>query len=61
MRRRLALMFVDIAGSTRLVVHHAPETVLGVVQCFRAQTPRVAHAGMRNMKRDEAFIVPVPP
>lgn len=34
MRRRLATLFVDIAGSTRLVVHHPPETVLGVVQCF---------------------------
>jgi class 3 adenylate cyclase len=34
MRRRLATLFVDIAGSTRLVVRHPPETVLGVVQCF---------------------------
>jgi class 3 adenylate cyclase len=34
MRRRLATLFVDIAGSTRLVVRHPPEMVLGVVQCF---------------------------
>ena len=32
MRRRLATLFVDIVGSTRLVVRHPPETVLGVVQ-----------------------------
>jgi class 3 adenylate cyclase len=34
MLRRLATLFVDIAGSTRLVVHHPAETMLGVVQCF---------------------------
>lgn len=34
MLRRLVTLFVDIAGSTRLVVHHPAETVLGVVQCF---------------------------
>jgi class 3 adenylate cyclase len=34
MRRRLTTLFVDIAGSTRLVVRHQPETMLGVVQCF---------------------------
>jgi len=34
MRRRLTTLFVDIAGSTRLVVRHPPETMLGVVQCF---------------------------
>ena len=34
MRRRLTTLFVDIAGSTRLVLRHPPETVLGVVQCF---------------------------
>ena len=34
MRRHLATLFVDIAGSTRLVVRHPPETVLGVVQRF---------------------------
>ncbi|HET7876102.1 MAG TPA: adenylate/guanylate cyclase domain-containing protein [Methylomirabilota bacterium] len=34
MRRRLTTLFVDIAGSTRLVVRHPPETVLGVIQCF---------------------------
>ena len=31
MRRRLTTAFADIAGSTRLVVHHEPEMVLGVV------------------------------
>jgi class 3 adenylate cyclase len=34
-RRRLATLFVDIAGSTRLLAHHPPEKVLGVVQNFR--------------------------
>lgn len=34
MGRHLTTLFVDIAGSTRLVVHHPPETVLGLVQCF---------------------------
>ena len=34
MLRRLVTLFVDIAGSTRLVIHHPAETVLGVVQCF---------------------------
>jgi class 3 adenylate cyclase len=47
MRRRLATLFVDIAGSTRLVVRHPPETVLGVVQCFAELVTGIAlgHAG----------------
>ncbi len=44
MRRRLATLFVDIAGSTRLVVRHPPETVLGVVQCFAGLVSDVALA-----------------
>jgi class 3 adenylate cyclase len=42
MRRRLATLFVDIAGSTRLVVRHPPETVLGVVQCFAGLVTDIA-------------------
>jgi class 3 adenylate cyclase len=47
MRRRLATLFVDIAGSTRLVVRHPPETVLGVVQCFAGLVTDIAlvHGG----------------
>ena len=42
MLRRLATLFVDIAGSTRLVVRHPPETMLGVVQCFAGLVTDVA-------------------
>jgi len=47
MLRRLATLFVDIAGSTRLVVRHPPETVLGVVQCFAELVTDIAreHGG----------------
>lgn len=44
MRRRLATLFVDLAGSTRLVVRHPPETVLGVVQCFAELVADIALA-----------------
>jgi class 3 adenylate cyclase len=33
---------VDIAGSTRLLAHHPPEAVLGVVQCFSALVTEIA-------------------
>lgn len=42
MRRRLTTLFVDIAGSTRLVVRHTPETMLGVVQCFAGLVTDIA-------------------
>lgn len=42
-RRRLTTLFVDIAGSTSLLVHHSPETVLGVVQCFMRLVTDVAY------------------
>lgn len=47
MLRRLVTLFVDIAGSTRLVVHHPAETVLGVFQCFAGlvTATAVAHGG----------------
>jgi class 3 adenylate cyclase len=47
MRRRLATLFVDIAGSTRLVVRHEPEMVLGVVRCFAEMVAAIglAHRG----------------
>lgn len=44
MQQRLATLFVDIAGSTRLLVRHPPETVLGVVQCFMTLVTEVASA-----------------
>jgi adenylate cyclase len=44
MRQRLATLFVDMAGSTRLVIRHAPETVLGVVRCFATLVTEVAGA-----------------
>ena len=50
MRRRLATLFVDIVGSTRLVVHHEPETVLGVVQCFAELVSDIALAHRGHVK-----------
>lgn len=49
-RRRLATLFVDIAGSTRLVAHHPPEQVLGVVQRFLALVADVALAYCGDVK-----------
>ncbi len=49
-RRRLATLFVDIAGSTSLLVHNAPEVVLGVVQCFMRLVTDVAFACSGNVK-----------
>jgi class 3 adenylate cyclase len=49
-RRRLTTVFVDIAGSTSLLVHHSPETVLGVVQCFMRLVTDVAYACSGNVK-----------
>lgn len=49
-RRHLATLFVDIAGSTRLVAHHPPERVLGVVQRFLALVADVALAYCGDVK-----------
>ena len=49
-RRRLATLFVDIAGSTSLLVHHPPEVVLGVIQCFMGLVAEVAFAHAGNVK-----------
>ena len=48
MTRRLATLFVDIAGSTTLAVRHPAEAVLGVVQCFASLVVRAAlrHRGL---------------
>ena len=43
-RRRLATLFVDIAGSTSLLVHHPPEVVLGIVQGFYVVPPAPAQS-----------------
>jgi adenylate cyclase len=50
MRRRLATLFVDIAGSTGLVLRHPPETVLGVVQCFAERVTHIALAHRGKVK-----------
>jgi class 3 adenylate cyclase len=58
-RRRLATLFVDIAGSTSLLVHHPPEVVLGVVQGFMALVTEAAsaHAGLvKDFEGDGALI-----
>ena len=49
-RRRLATLFVDIAGSTSLLVHHPPEVVLGVVQGFMTLVTEVASAYAGKVK-----------
>ncbi len=50
MKRRLATLFADIAGSTRLVVRHEPETALGVVQCFAELVSRIALTHRGHLK-----------
>jgi class 3 adenylate cyclase len=49
-RRRLTTLFVDIAGSTRMVEHYPPETVLGVVQRFMHLVTEVALAYCGDVK-----------
>lgn len=46
----LATLFVDIAGSTRLLAHHAPETVLARVQRFMRFVTEVALAYCGDVK-----------
>jgi class 3 adenylate cyclase len=58
-RRRLTTLFVDIAGSTNLLVHHPPEVVLSVVQGFMALVTEVAssHAGtVKDFEGDGALV-----
>lgn len=58
-RRRLTTLFVDIAGSTSLLVHHPPEVVLSVVQGFMALVTEVAssHAGtVKDFEGDGALV-----
>jgi class 3 adenylate cyclase len=59
MRRRLATLFVDIAGSTSLLIHHPPEVVLGVVQGFMTLVTEIAsaHAGtVKDFEGDGALV-----
>lgn len=49
-RRGLTTLFVDIAGSTRLLEHHPPETVLGLVQRFMRLVTDVALAYCGDVK-----------
>ncbi len=49
-RIRLATLFADIAGSTRLLAHHPPETVLVCVQRFMQLVTEVALAYCGDVK-----------
>jgi adenylate cyclase len=49
-RVRLAMLFVDIAGSTRLLARHPPETVLACVQRFMHLVAEVALAYCGDVK-----------
>jgi class 3 adenylate cyclase len=49
-RRRLATLFVDIAGSARLLAHHPPERVFAVVQRFMRLVTEVALAYCGDVK-----------
>lgn len=58
-RRRLTTLFVDIAGSTSLLIHHPPEVVLGVVQGFMTLVTEVApsYAGtVKDFEGDGALV-----
>src|SRR4030095_11445118 len=59
MRRRLTTLFVDITGSTGLLIHHPPEVVLGIVQGFMTLVTAVAtsHAGtVKDFEGDGALV-----
>jgi class 3 adenylate cyclase len=49
-RRRLASLFADIVGSTRLLAHESPEAVLSVVQRFQRTVTEVAIAFCGDVK-----------
>lgn len=49
-RRRLTTLFADIAGSTRLLEHHPPETVLRLVQRFMHLVTDIALAYCGDVK-----------
>jgi adenylate cyclase len=58
-RRRVTTLFVDIAGSTSLLMHHPPEAVLHAVQCFTAMVSEIAtaHAGtVKDYEGDGALL-----
>ena len=58
-RRRLTTLYVDIAGSTSLLIHHPPEVVLSVVQGFMTLVTEVAssHAGtVKDFEGDGALV-----
>lgn len=61
-RRRLATLFVDLAGSTGSVVRHPPETVPGVVQGFAGLGTDIAlaHRGrVKDFEKDGALLLRV--
>jgi class 3 adenylate cyclase len=58
-RRRLTTLFVDIAGSTSLLIDNAPEVVLEVVQRFMRLVTEIAsvHAGtVKDFEGDGALL-----
>lgn len=58
-RRRLTTLFVDIAGSTSLLIHYPPEVVLSVVQGFMTLVTEIAsgHAGtVKDFEGDGALV-----
>jgi len=58
-RRRVAILFVDIAGSTSLLMHHPPAVVLGVVQGSMTLVTAMAsgHAGtVKDFEGDGALL-----
>lgn len=57
MRRRLTTLFVDIAGSTSLLVHHPPEVVLSVVQGFMTLVTEVASSHAGTVKEGDGALI----
>ena len=58
-RCRLATLFVDIASSTSLLMHHPPEVVLAVIQCFLGLVTEAAlvHSGhVKDYEGDGALL-----
>lgn len=56
---RLTTLFVDIAGSTRLLVQHPPKVVLGVIQRFMRLVTDIAlaqHGDVKDFEGDGALL-----
>ncbi|MBI3328179.1 MAG: hypothetical protein HYZ81_15935 [Nitrospinae bacterium] len=56
---RLTTLFVDIAGSTSLLVRHPPETVLAIIQRFMRLVTEIAlahHGDVKDFEGDGALL-----